>query len=401
MPILDPIGWFPKLLQKYHKWKFKGGFIPDLQDTNDYVLGWSFFGSYSPKNIRTNNASKLLEIKDQKGLNICVLVSLIGIKEVDEGCLLDYQWLAAYLRDKKQLSINGTSLSFGQKALQDVGIPQRTREIDCNQDWYSFTDSRQLTPESFKEAAEHKIDSFYSTTSLDKVLEEFDNGRMGHTGADWYSGYNNSGLGVSDVLGVTQTSWWKKILFKLHFKARQLGGVILYIITLNKGYLVGGHAFIAADYDTDYHSFKVIKLINSYSKLYGDNGAFYVKWEDFNKLCKYGVYFNTDLPKNVLGWLSINQGRCVLEQSGNKVYYIDSDTKRYVPDEALMTMLGGTASTLIHDVENILVKVKEGSEMTINDIPMDIREKTKYILQQTKNPNLDLKTLWGRYFPDL
>ena len=394
---------FSKLIQWYLSKRHKGGFTPNTQDHRDYILGW--WGAekdYTPKKVRTNNAKKLLEIKSQTPLNTCVLESGLGIKEVDENCLLDIAWMAAYLRSKGLMSSNGTSLSYFHKALLDVGVPALKKALDRSVGWLKFSDPKQLTQESFNEAALHKIKSFYKTYSLNKVLEEMDNGRMGHSGADWYTGYNSSGLGISEMLGVTNTSWWKKILFRLHFGAKVLGGVALYIITLNKGYLVGGHAFITADYDTDYHGYKVVVCVNSYSKLYGDNGKFYVKWADFNKLCKYGVYFNTDLDKDVVGWLSINAGQFVKEKDGPKIYLIQSDKKRHIPNEAVFEMMrvANNKSRFLIDDENMLPEIQEGVPISFEEIPEWAKEVVKSMLHYSNYPQWT-KEAFKPYFPEL
>lgn len=358
------------LIQKYYQWKHKGGLDLKLQEQHakdNYVLGWSLFGGeYTPKSQKVELST--MEQFNQQNLNMCVLCSGTAQKEPDEGCLLDMEYAAAYLKGKGQLTPTGTSLSAWQDMLRNVGIPDRQGEVNFNQSYDSFSSKSKLTTNKANNAAIHKIESSYRTDDINQVLKELDNGKRGHAGGTWYSGYNPSQL--SDTC----------------------------ILTARSGYVVGGHATCIIGYNLNYNGNKVLIVKQSY----GDwRPKFYVKFQDFNTVFNAGVYFNTDLPKNVLGWLSINQGRCVLSQDGVKVYYIDSDVKRYVVDEAVMTLLGYTPANLEYDSDNMLEEVNQGSDMTFQDVPIAVREKTKYMLQQIKNPNQDLKTLWGKYYPDI
>lgn len=365
------------ILEKYFRWRFrkKGGLVLEWQRDEDFTLGGIsnlFKGAYTPKYVRTNNASKLLEVKNQEQLNTCVCESGTAGKETDEGVLLDLKWMAAYLRSRGQMSDKGTSLSYYQDALRKVGIPLKKKEFNRSAGWNTFSDPQQLTQQSLDEASRYKTESYFRTYDLDKVLEELDNGRVGHTGGKWYSGYNSSGLS-------------------------NLGLVIPY-----SGYYVGGHATLIVDYDQDYYGNKVLKVLNSYSSSYGKNGFFYVKFEDLNKVFEAGVYFNSDLPKDTVGWLSLNAGAIIKEQNGPKVYLIENDKKRHIPDEAIlmMVLVAHNKPTFKEDTDNMLPQVAEGEPVAFEEIPEWAKETAKQMAKWSQYPDWT-KVTFQKYFPDL
>lgn len=363
-----------KFLTIYHKWRFHGGLDIERHEKdsqNNYTLGWSVFrGEYQPKQVRTNNASKILEILNQQGLNICVCASGTDGKQTDEQVLLDYQWATAYLVSTGKMGENGTSLTAYQDMLRQKGIPERGgRNIDCSLSFYNFANKALLTQESFTNALLHKIQSYYQTYDLNKVLEELDNGRWGHAGSMWYSGYNPSQLPDNCIL------------------------------TPYKGYQVGGHATWIVDYDTDYFGVKVLKCKQSYGEY---RHFFYVKFEDFNKVFNYGVIFNSDLPKDKLSWLSLNAGQLVKELNSPKIYVIEGDKKRHIPDEALlqMVLVAFSKPRFIEDKENMLSEIAEGKPIEFAEIPAWAQETVKQMAKWSMNPEWT-KATFAKYWPEL
>lgn len=361
-----------KLLQWFYKWKHKGGL--DIEMTkkdaqNNFVLGWGFGGDYKPKNVRTNNADKIMEVIDQQGLNICVCVSGTNGKQCDEQVLLDYQFATAYLTSLGKMNSNGTSLTAYQDMLRKVGIPRRSGVINNSLSFTTFSDRKILNQARLENASAYKIQSYFQTYELNKVLEELDNGRTGHAGSTWYTGYNSGGL-------------------------NNLG-----IATPYSGYKVGGHATLIVDYDTDYYGYKVLKCLNSYSTAYGKGGYFYVKFEDFNKIFDFGVIFNSDLPKDIIGWLSQNAGNIVQEANGPKIYVIEADRKRHIPDEAMlqMVMVANAKPNWVRDTENMLAEVKEGQPITFAEIPAWAAETVKQMAKWSSNPTWVNET-FKKYF---
>ncbi len=328
--------------------------------------------AYNPNNYNEDGT-----IKNQGNKNTCVVEAGTSCKEIDENCELDIAWMVAYLRNKRLMSDRGTSLSYYMDALRNVGQPRKTKPYDSAANYWSFSDPKQLTQQSFDEASLHKIESSYKTYSLDRVLEELDNGRVGLTGGRWYTGYNNANLNSQAV-------------------------VVPY-----SGYFVGNHATAIIDYDQDYNGQKVLKCLNSYSQAYGKDGYFYVKFEDFSKMFEFGVYFSSDMPKDLVGWLSINQGQIIKEKDGPKVYYIDKAKKRHIPDEAMYFMMLIALSKPRFKVDGdgeseMLPLVKEGEPITINDIPEWARETAKQSTMWSVFGDREyIKKIFSKYFPEI
>lgn len=364
---------FKKIMQAYYTWKHRGGLdivMHEKDAKNNYVLGFKLFGGeYTPKNQKTNNAVKIMEIIDQKQLGICVLVSGTNGKQCDEQVLLDYQWVGAYLYSQGKITERGTSLTAFQDILRKVGIPKRGYPIDNTLSFTNFVSNKILTQQRLDNAGVFKIESYYETSDLNKVLEELDNGRTGHAGSTWYSGYNPSQLTDSCI------------------------------VTPYSGYVVGGHATLIVDYDLNYYGNKVLKVLNSYGSW---RPYYYVKFEDFNKVFDFGVIFNTDIPKNILGWLSMYNGSLVKELNGPKIYLIEADKKRHIPDEAIWQMLSIALSkpNAIDDTENMLPLVKEGIEVNFDEIPPWAKETAKRMAGWSSNPEW-VKGIFKKYFPDL
>ena len=349
------------------------GFDTTKQDKRDYAFAGPIFG-YTPKHNFKDNAQDWQKVRDQKRQNTCVLEAIANQKEVDEGVELGTRDMAAYLKSKHQMSSRGTSLSNAQNALRKRGIAEK-KMIEHNYDvpWNTFANSKILTNEVNANASEHKSKSSWKTYSVDKVVQEIDNGRTVHTGADWMSGWNNINAP--------------------------------FIIKPGQGYVQFGHAFWITGYDLNYNGKKVFRCWNSWNTKYGDGGKFYVEFSDFRKVCKYGAYFNEDVPKNVYGWLITHLNRVVKELNGPKVYFVDGNRKRWVPDEAMLFMLGFNWNDVVIDRENYLKDVTDAGEITFEEIPEDKKRSWEQAIKEMQKSKVATETQeasrFGKYFPHL
>lgn len=345
------------------------GFVPEEQDERDFTLlgGDEIMGisSYTPKH--QNHIIKTLEIKDQAGQNTCVCESLATQKEIDEGLVLDPQDMAIHLRSEGNMSSKGTSLSAAQKALASRGNAKRGfLPNKYNTWWDNFSNPKLMTEEIKQDAATHKSKSYYRTFSIDKVIEELDNDRIGHTGCTWYRGYGDN---------------------------------FPYIIDAFKGTKIYGHAFSIIGYKMSHYNEKVLVCQNSFGKKWGDSGKFYIKFSDFARVLQWGVYFNSDLDKDKIGWLSIHQKQAVKELNGPKIFIIEGEKKRHVPNMPMLHMVG-KLTTFIEDKDNMLPDINSGKVISISDITPDRIKEVKEQIRLLKDANF-LSEEYGEYFPDL
>lgn len=359
------INWFFNLFKK------SPGFDPKLQDERDdhFQLGGALFG-YTPKHVRKINLKDWQKIRNQT-LNTCVLEAIGLHKEPQENIDLGSRGITAYLRSKGQMSNRGTSLSYAQKALRDFGITEeKVLPSDRSLNYNQYSDPSILTKEIKDNAAKHKSASYWKTFSLFRVLEEIDNDNnaIGHTAAMWYSGYN-----IWSVKGL---------------KA---------IIKILWGYIIGGHSFCIMGYDMDYLGKQVLIIANSFGEEYGDSGLFYIEFKDF-KIFEWGVYFSEDIAKDILGWLALHQRRAVKEIHSPKIWYIEGKKKRWIPDEAILLMLGFNFYEFEGgrniDDDDYLKDVEEGEPIKFEEIPLDVRRAWQEII----NSFPYLKDRFAKYY---
>ena len=202
-------------------------------------------------------------------------------------------------------------------------------------------------------AGNHKNKSFWSTQTINTLLEMADNDRLGLTGNAWHKEYNTGG--------------------------------VLPRPTSNDSY---GHAFICSGYDLNYQGFKVLAFKNSWGEKWGDNSLFYVKFEDFAKIVGFNVYFVLDIPVDIASWLSLNAAKIIKERDGNKCYAIQGNEKRWVLDETILLMLGYTFADIVEDVENMLPNLKEGSILDLDAIPEIEQRVWKEMVRVLPYPNM-------------
>lgn len=361
---------FKKLFTK----KTKFGFDASLQDERDFTFSpFNFFASYKPKNTYVNNKPDWQPTRDQKSLGTCVCESGSGQKEKDEGIGLSAQEMTNYLVKQGLMTKNGTSLSAFQNALKDRGIAEATySENDYNMSFNDFSNNNKLKEGHEENAKIHKSASFYRSYDHKNVLEELDNGKIGHTAIDWKTGYYTQTIRKNN-----------------------------YILNYGDGSYEGGHAVRVIGYNLDYNGEKVFIMENSWGESYGDKGLFYIKFKDYETFCKYGTYFNEDIEKDVLSFLSVYNNKPVKELSGNKVYLIQNKKKRHIPDEAMLEMMDFVWwKDVSIDKDNVLEQVEEGNEITFNDLNEEQQARAKQRVSNYGNADF-FKSRYQKYFPEV
>ena len=334
------------------------------KDERNFILGGSW--NYQPKQVRVLLPTR--GIRDQKQINSCVLESIAVQKEQQEGTDLSAQVAAAYLRSLKVMGENGTSLDAGQKMLIDFGMAERRFEDDDRRTFYTFTRPTILTEEVIANAGLHKGKSYWRAPSLGQILEQIDEGRIGQTGCIWYDTYTA-------------------------LRGRR-------ILQPFMGQQVGGHAFAIVGYDTNFNGEKVVILQNSFGEDFGDKGFFYIRFRDFEKVCTFAPRYSLDIDKDKASWLSLHSGRGMRELNSPRVYLIEGDRKRYIPDIGLMLLLGINHEKLETDTDNMLLEVPEGNEMTIEDVPPAKVYEMKRLIQVSQDDKI-LREIAKKYFPDI
>jgi len=306
----------------------------DQRDFNTEKLGWNPFG-YSPKYAEKIN--KTLTIKDQKTFNTCVFNGTSAMHEPNEGMPLSVRFMVAMAKKLGLITGTGvTDIRTGFKMLKEYGTCEESLLPENNNgDFESYTN---VDTERFKKNADsHKIASFWSVTSRSDILKLIDEGKILGTGMDWYSGFNQGG-GFS------------------------LPWLIMKII----GWLIGGHFIIIKGYKMSYQGRKVYVCQNSYSKLWGDNGDFYVDM-DYLEKNDYGIYTILDVPLDIAKFLNDYDGKNV-KGFGPTIYFIQKGVKKAYTDE--VTFLAFNVQdkeiksySLVKD--DILSKVANGDNMDI------------------------------------
>ena len=359
------LSWFIKE-GKAAKQEFRGGLNVELTKLHDadprnfkldalHPLG-AMFGGYTPKFPK--KIIPTLSIKNQGDNNTCVCQSGCVQEEVDQNDVLSPCFAASYLVSKGQMNEEGTSIRSFQQAEAEEGVAEETIVPSANQlDFPSFSAPSNLSSRAVANANTHKTASYWLTSSLYTVLAQLDLGHIGQAGMDWYSGYNIQG-----------------------------GLVNPWILSAKSGDPAGGHAVAIVGYDLNYYGVKVLVCQNSWGKEWGDSGKFYVRFSDFASIISYATYFNLPLERDTAAWLSLNAGKPVIQKGGPKVYLIESDKKRWIPNEALMEILGILPADLVHDDTDMLAGVAPGADMTIADVPQVQIDHVRRQIQLLNNP---------------
>lgn len=328
------------------------------------VLGGMF--GYTPKS--TEKIVRTLSVKDQLGVNSCVCESTAVQKEVDERVELSASDIGAYLLSKGLINESGTSIQAALKATMERGIAEESVVITDHADFKTFSHPSRLTKEGADNAALHRSKTYWRTSTIDTMLQQADEGRVGQIGCLWHSGWNT-------------------------LQAP-------YIIEKPIGRPIGGHDVNCIGYNLQYNGGKMLTIQTSYGKGYGDNGKFYVPFESFNSIFITGAYFVLDIDRDMASWLSLNASKAIKEKNGPKIYLIEGNQKRHVDSEATFLMLGLNFKEVIEDKEDMLSLVQEGLPLTILDIPPTEVERFKETLMIMKN-SFQMVRIFKPIFPDL
>lgn len=316
----------------------------DDRDFNTGIFGWF---DYKPKHTR--HEIETLSVKDQNPLNTCQWCATTVQKEVDEKCRLSVRSFVIKGKQLGYVSRDGFSnLRDGQKVLQKWGILKEGIISERITSWDHYSDPKVLDGKD-KEAAKHKISSYWNVGSRNDALKLLDDGRVISTGLKWYTGFNVSG-----------------------------GFSFPWIISKIIGLLVGGHAIIIKGYDLKYKLKKVYICQNSFGAWWGLNGNFYIEMDHMDK-ANYGYFTNIDeIDKDVGGFLTSYDGKNV-KGKGSSIYYIQRGKKKPYPHWPAFISFNGKRKGFTVVEQELLDKVEVGDIMDIKksyywDFLKDIKE---------------------------
>lgn len=320
---------------------------------------------YAPKHQRF--IVPTLSTKDQQRVNSCVCESTVVQKEPDENVLLSASDIGAELVRRGQMNSNGTSIQAALKVTLERGIAEESVVPSTHSSFSAFSSPSLLTQATAENAGIHKSKSYWRTSTIETMQEQFDSLRLAQIGMNWCYEYNE-------------------------LKAP-------YLID-KPGRVVGGHDVNPIGYDLDYHGMRVLIVQTSYGTAWGDSGRFYVPFEAFNSIFITGAYFVLDIEKDLASWLSLHAHRPIKELNSAKIYLIEGDQKRHIKDEAVFWLLGLNFKDVLVDKDNMLGLITEGPELTIADIPPTEVQNFKETLMALRSA-MDLKRIFQPYYPDL
>ncbi len=259
------------------------------------------------------------------------------MKEIDEGEPMSARFLVIMARKLGFLSGDGfANLRAGQSILQKYGCPS-VNDIPDDENhnllWDQFSDQSVITDELLQKAALHKSQSFWFISNHTQALRALDEGRPVEFGVSWKSSMNMNG-----------------------------GFTVPWVLNWLLGYVVGGHAFYAYDWDLNKRLFK---CRNSFGEGYGENGDMYIRFEDFDvQVGTYGAIVNLDIPKDTGRWIKENIGKVFKEKGGSRCYFVGNGVKQLFPDELTLMAYGFTLAGVQEDSENILPSIPNGDNMS-------------------------------------
>jgi len=320
----------------YKIFKARGsGLKRSPKDDNDFQTGIFGWFEYKPKYIE--HIIKTLSVRNQKSLNTCQWNATTVQKEPDEKGRLSVKSLVIKGKMLGYISGNGYSnLRDGQKVLQKWGIlSEGLIDETVTSDWEKYSDPKAIQYLD-KEAAKHKISSYWSVSSRNDALKLLDDDRIIATGLKWYTGWN--------VGGGFSFPW-----------------LISWII----GLLVGGHAIVIIGYNLNYRGTKVYICQNSYGGGWGDHGKFYVSMDYMDKK-NYGYWTNLDEIDKELGKFMMDyDGKNVKGKGDSSIFHIQKGTKKpYLNWESFLAWNGKVRGFVEVD-KNTLDKIPKGEIMDI------------------------------------
>lgn len=309
----------------------------DDRDLQTAKLGWSWFGAYIPKQTRKVNPT--LSVKNQLGFNTCVFNGTTTMHEPNEAMILEPQHILAKAAAENLISGTGfTDIRTGFKMLQKYGISRvgylrGEAETDFNKYAHPV-----FTAEIEKDAATHKIQTYWLVSNRDDILKLLDEGKILGTGLPWWTGFNQGG-----------------------------GFAWPWLITKFIGWLIGGHFATIKGYDLAYQGRKVYICQNTYGALWGDKGDYYVDMS-FMEANDYGVYTILDVPLDMAKFYTDYDGKNIKGKTGSTIYHLQKGVKKaYLHEMDYFVWNVNDPKMLNFSVvdDAMLAKVPQGDNMDI------------------------------------
>ena len=151
-----------------------------------------------------------------------------------------------------------------------------------------------------------------------------------------------------------------------------------------------GHALLVVGYDEIRKSFEIM---NSWGPAWGDQGFFWVKYEDFGRFCKYGFQIILDDKTKVVNDSTNQQEQLVVEMTGDFIfryptgYVLDKAGKETIAFEEATVKYNTTAQQYMTNKE--IWKVGDIFQLVATNIPAG---KSAYIF--SINPNQKINFHW-------
>lgn len=313
------------MIQKLRNWLFAEkhngriyavGLIKEKADERDLTLGLSFFG-YTPK-----HKVKVLDIYSIKNqhYNTCSQESFTGVAEIYKKKKLSEQSQTCFMKATGRISEDGfATLKTNMQSGIENGIADKKmlNDDDFAMSFDQYASGTKLTQPVRESASFNKIKNYASVSGRNARLQTLDNGEPLYTGMDWYSGFNMNG-------GFTSP----------------------FIITGNKGWLVGGHAVYIIGYDLPRN---VYIVQNSYGETWGGYvdsegvkhaGTFAVDMDYFDKY-GHATYKVIDIDENIDELIAQYEGKQVKVKGSPAIYKIVNGMKKSYPDAMTFYADGG------------------------------------------------------------
>lgn len=251
------------------------GLQPTPEDPRDFALGDVFgYGDIAEVPNEDFMAAAPLEIKDQRGSDMCTGFSLTSVSEDQEGVILDPGFTFAMIkRLQGDWRSWGGDLRSGCKVATKIGFLEKSETpFDFLRNGRNFVANWNNWPaELIESAKKHKKESFFKITG---DYDTFDNLRIAlwqnkdenrsiYTGCLWKGAWNSAPEGVVP-------------------KTIHLGGI--------------GHAFKLCG-QRMISGVPYLVIQNSYGDDSGDKGYFYFLREVVNRDFNFGAYMFKDMPK--------------------------------------------------------------------------------------------------------
>ncbi len=339
-------------------------------------LGGIFGTNYQPKGMAQELDT--VDVKDQNGYNTCSWNAYTVMRQVSEKVVLSPRTIITYARLRNLLSDTGLSnLDNNSRAGTDFGVAEEKflpNDLQ-NGNWEAYTSPSLLTLDVRNNAAIHRPDSHkkFFVTSKAEYLKALDDGYAIEIGIPWYSGYNMSG-----------------------------GFTFPWLIKWSNGTYVGGHAITIKFYKDLVMQNGIIvdatlKIQNSYSKNWGDNGCFYMKLSD---LVNNGIVGMVEVDlndQNIPVLIKQYEGQQV-KGVGPAIFFIQNGCKRPFNSPEIFFVFGGRfgryGKTYMDINQSTLDAIPLGSPMNVEDSPFWPALSSNGITKEFIAANQNMLNIW-------